>query len=942
MNKTFSNSTATTGNVFSNTGKKSAQGMRVVRGALCALLTFSLCAATPCFALATTSSTDTNWEEAAQLFVNDKSIQPYSFASSDTSATTDGLRALSFADTSTTLDPADKLDLRERGVVTPVKLQNPWGTCWGFSIIAACETSILSDTNTTYSESKLDLSELQLIGSIYRIGGVPESVDKSQAGEGYQNTSVNPNAGFNAGGFPAYGATMFASGVGPVRESLARYTNKGLAGSAGTYDDTLITCVAKVAHPTGASADRVVLYLTEQEVANIEKEIEQSPDTCEYASIQRYWYTGNFKDDQNKSVYTDWMVDDSLYTSALYNLENGNILPETRVVDKTGAYVSTNLASVKAIQNELQDGRAVSVAFCADTSKPEQTSGQAKYLNQKTWAHYTYDNANPNHAVTIVGYDNSYSKENFGGGDASKQPEADGAWLVKNSWGANTESFPNDGTWGIVDENGINTGYFWLSYYDKSVCLFESFDFDTSKTSDSNEYYIDQYDYLPEVTTVQNMSDKPLYSANIFTASENILINTVSCATYHPNSKVTYQIYLLDNEATTPTDPNHSQLVYTFDETYEYGGYHRTKIDEADCIALRANQRYSIVTLQQCLDDNMYYQGCAVNYNTKPSQDKVFKYEEDTTVATNQKYFDTLYPSCFLEFTGKINPNTGKVYTTEEAEDAATAKVNNILSSSPWIELVQSEVAEAVDVYKNSYFTSVVNKGESWTGSVPTNTNENADQVSIASLSTSNSSENELSFENVKWGDWTTDVQGVIETATQGMFAVDNAPIKTFASLSDWASVEELEALEQAISEAQLLLAKVKISEDGTDVEPSDVWLTQQQYTDLESAVQTAQTFLANAGTNYKTSLKNTTPTSDEVSAARAALTVTAAKGVKEPATPANTSDTADTSATANKTASPQTGDVSAQGVSVLALVSALAGVCAATCVVRRKNHETK
>ena len=35
-------------------------------------------------------------------------------------------------------------DLRDKGVVTPVKLQNPWQDCWSFSGTAAAETSILS------------------------------------------------------------------------------------------------------------------------------------------------------------------------------------------------------------------------------------------------------------------------------------------------------------------------------------------------------------------------------------------------------------------------------------------------------------------------------------------------------------------------------------------------------------------------------------------------------------------------------------------------------------------------------------------------------------------------------------------------------------------------------------------------------------------------------
>ncbi|MBO7669637.1 MAG: hypothetical protein J6S60_03520, partial [Oscillospiraceae bacterium] len=62
----------------------------------------------------------------------------------------------------------EKFDLRDRGTVTPVRAQNPWGTCWSFATVAASENSILNSlglTTDTYREKygeELDLSEKHL------------------------------------------------------------------------------------------------------------------------------------------------------------------------------------------------------------------------------------------------------------------------------------------------------------------------------------------------------------------------------------------------------------------------------------------------------------------------------------------------------------------------------------------------------------------------------------------------------------------------------------------------------------------------------------------------------------------------------------------------------------------------------------------------------------
>ncbi len=82
----------------------------------------------------------------------------------------------------------EKFDLRDYGVVTPVKTQNPWLSCWAFGGIAAAESSLLTSMGLTCEEYKelsgeeFDLSEKHLAWfSKYKIS---ELTNSSQAGEG--------------------------------------------------------------------------------------------------------------------------------------------------------------------------------------------------------------------------------------------------------------------------------------------------------------------------------------------------------------------------------------------------------------------------------------------------------------------------------------------------------------------------------------------------------------------------------------------------------------------------------------------------------------------------------------------------------------------------------------------------------------------------------------
>lgn len=82
--------------------------------------------------------------------------------------------------------------------------------------------------------------------------------------------------------------------------------------------------------------------------------------------------------------------------------------------------------------------------------------GTAKYntINGYTTLYVSEDSKDDtiDHAVSIIGWDDDFSKENFADPETEEQPEEDGAFLVLNSWGS---------TWGAQKD-----GTFWVSYED--------------------------------------------------------------------------------------------------------------------------------------------------------------------------------------------------------------------------------------------------------------------------------------------------------------------------------------------------------------------------------------------------------------------------------------------------------------------------------------------
>ena len=717
---------------------------------------------------------------------------------------------------------------RSDSLVTNVKMQNPWGTCWGFSAIAACETAILSraaDAGQTIDN--LDLSELQLADSVYLDGGAPEKyVGSAQAGEGYRNETGNPNYHLANGGQQVYAANIFASGIGPVAESRAPYKNK----------ENEFACAL---NKDGTTTYRI---LTEEQIAQ---------QKLEGATVDKAFYAGNYQLPTGENVYTDWTIDEDLWNVSTYEFENANTLPETRVMkveNKTEVYDTTNMDAVSEIKTEMQyHNRAVTVGYYHEET----------YLNTADWTYYCSKTPNSaNHGLTIVGWDDSISADKFVSPDGSK-PEGNGGWLIKNSWGSEDEEFPNGQaiTKFGIEENGVHTGYFWLSYYDKSITTFESFDFDLQSTDLSDEFIIDQYDYMPVSYAPTLKFDEKVSSANIFTAKSDMCLRTVACSTYVPNCAVTYEVYLLDDQATSPTDPNHSKLVLTMDDLWHYAGYHRLTLPEENWIAMREGQRYSVVVSQKCMTDGKWYQGAGLN-KAKPTELVITQYRQRAQVSVQIAHMLDWYKKYLAEY---IKQGMDE----QEAKQKAIVDAQARIQEADELEKIEKDVDASVEEFKQTYWVSKVNEGESFVkGSMDKWMSE--DEGALASLS----STADYTTTEDGWADWN---QLASATVTQGV-ACDNVAIKSYSEIESWATVAELTALQNAINNAKAALANDTISADGTDVYVDKMWMTQAQKDTLSPAVAPAEAVLALAGDDFANTLVNTTPTSEEVNAATATL----------------------------------------------------------------------
>lgn len=296
----------------------------------------------------------------------------------------------------------------------------------------------------------------------------------------------------------------------------------------------------------------------------------QSGDMCwNYASISSFETSllknNLFSSDLSTYALDKWGSTRDNGEGWIRNLENAGttLIPLGYFTSRNGA-VETTSNTPKVAANSISyydkgDDNLIKLAIMRTGAVTANyiTDSYAYSKNRNAYCLTDPIEGGSGHSVSVVGWDDDYSKDNF---DGNYTPKNNGAWLCKNSWGPNY--------------NNIG-GYIWISYEDYYLFSSDTFDpsfaienLETIKTSENiyqNEEYGATYNF-------SYIDEKDITYFNVFDFSENgNVLEKVIFETTSLGAKYSVYYAPVDERGIPVNDKSKWQLIKK--DTVNYNGY---------------------------------------------------------------------------------------------------------------------------------------------------------------------------------------------------------------------------------------------------------------------------------------------------------------------------------------------------------------------------------
>lgn len=407
--------------------------------------------------------------------------------------------------------------------------------------------------------------------------------DGNDSGDDIENTSTEEDEDLSNGELPIDFENQ------SVTDGASENTAMAMAAAPSSYDLRNYNKVTSVKNQGAYKTCWAFASMASLESSAINKGISSIGNT-DYSEYQIAYFMYNRVTDPLGKTGNDGV---DIISSEDYTDYGGNIVLAAMNMSKwvgaaqesTCAYsnmggVLSNQYAYRYDTVHLENSYWVSMEDMADVKNCLMTYGAGAmslcisitYRGQDGYSYYCPIEDSINHAVTLVGWDDNYSKYNF-----KNTPEGNGAWLCKNSYG----------------DDGVNGGYIWISYYDATIYQDPVvFNVAASAGNYDNNY---QYDggvgiQASAVGYYDNPDPVSKKMANVYTADSSEALKAVSFYTCETNVGYSVEVYKLNTGATSPVE---GTLMSTKNGYERYMGYHTINLDNT--VGLNAGDNFSVV-----------------------------------------------------------------------------------------------------------------------------------------------------------------------------------------------------------------------------------------------------------------------------------------------------------------------------------------------------------
>lgn len=258
-------------------------------------------------------------------------------------------------------------------------------------------------------------------------------------------------------------------------------------------------------------------------------------------------------------------VDGYVYHPAEYYLENADMLGN-----------SHELAKQTSLDHAIKEIKEMIVKYGA-------LAGSYSAYGTYPYTNTNFNEKNGGHAITIVGWDDTISKDAYQPRPASR----DGGWIIKNSWGS---------WW-----NKPMEGYFYMSY-DSQIFDITGYQYTKANEKYQNNYYYDAR-AAQDATGIESEQSGKQENAAIFPVKKANFdkkewLKGVNVGIKGEDATITATIYQnVDADMLNPlnlaNDPTKGDYVTTITKKFDHGGFKTLELEKP--LELKHGKNFSVV-----------------------------------------------------------------------------------------------------------------------------------------------------------------------------------------------------------------------------------------------------------------------------------------------------------------------------------------------------------